>query len=178
MHFNWKKLSINDLEKNYNPREAVFNFSDYIEKYKTLGKEFRKNFLHFRCKLWRYSLQKLDIFGKKTLKNASVHIFIHGGYWRALDKSDHSQLANPFVENNILYFSINHDLCPAVTLSEIIQQVNSAIIWIYNNCKNYGGDKNKITISGHSAGAHLCAMILENNWKNYYLPQILLKVLL
>ena len=77
------------------------------------------------------------IFGKKTLKNASVHIFIHGGYWRALDKSDHSQLANPFVENNILYFSINHDLCPAVTLSEIIQQVNSAIIWIYNNCKNY-----------------------------------------
>ena len=36
MNFNWKKLSINDLEKNYNPREAVFNFSDYIEKYKTL----------------------------------------------------------------------------------------------------------------------------------------------
>ena len=176
MNFNWKKLSINDLEKNYNPREAVFNFSDYIEKYKTLGKEFRKK---LPCILdvsyGDTPLQKLDIFGKKTLKNASVHIFIHGGYWRALDKSDHSQLANPFVENNILYFSINHDLCPAVTLSEIIQQVNSAIIWIYNNCKNYGGDKNKITISGHSAGAHLCAMILENNWKNYYLPPDIIK---
>ena len=59
MDFNWKKLSINDLEKNYNPREAVFNFSDYIEKYKTLGKEFRKKTsLHFGCKLWRYSSSK------------------------------------------------------------------------------------------------------------------------
>ena len=163
MNFSWKNLSINDLEKNYNPREAVFNFSDYIEKYKTLGKEFRKK---LPCILdvsyGDTPLQKLDIFGKKTLKNASVHIFIHGGYWRALDKSDHSQLANPFVENNILYFSINHDLCPAVTLSEIIQQVNSAIIWIYNNCKNYGGDKNKITISGHSAGAYLAAILALN----------------
>ena len=116
-----------------------------------------------------------NIFGKKTLKNACVHIFIHGGYWRALDKSDHSQLANPFVENNILYFSINHDLCPAVTLSEIIQQVISAIIWIYNNCKNYGCDKNKITISGHSAGAHLCAMLLGNSWKDDSLPKDVIK---
>ena len=64
MNFNWKKLSINDLEKNYNPREAVFNFSDYIEEYKTLGKEFRKK---LPCILdvsyGDTPLQKLDIFG-------------------------------------------------------------------------------------------------------------------
>jgi len=176
MNFNWKKLSIKELEKNYNPREAVFNFSDYIQKYKNLGKESRKN---LPCLLdvsyGNTPLQKLDIFGKKTLKNASVHIFIHGGYWRALDKSDHSQLAKPFVENNILYFSINHDLCPTVTLSEIVKQVSSAIIWVYNNCENYGGNKNKITISGHSAGAHLCAMIIENSWEDYYVPKDIIK---
>ena len=75
MNFNWKKLSINDLEKNYNPREAVFNFSDYIEKYKTLGTEFRKK---LPCILdvsyGDTPLQKLDIFGKKTLKNGFFEI--------------------------------------------------------------------------------------------------------
>ena len=176
MKFNWKKLTINELEKNFNPRKAVSNFSDYIEEYKILGKESRKN---IPCILdisyGNNPLQKLDVFGEKSLKNANVHIFIHGGYWRALDKSDHSQLAKPFVENNILYFSINHELCPTVTLSEIVKQVTEAIVWIYNNCKKFGGNKNKITISGHSAGAHLCAMIMENNWDKYNIPKNVIK---
>lgn len=176
MKFNWKNLSLNDLEQNFNPREAVSNFSDYIEEYKILAKKHREE---LPCILdVNYGdtpLQTLDIFGKNKLKNANVHIFIHGGYWRALDKSDHSQLAKPFVENDILYFSINHDLCPKVTLSEIVKQVTSAIVWIYNNCSKYGGNNSKITISGHSAGAHLCAMILENKWEDYDVPKNIIK---
>lgn len=176
MSIDWQKLSLNELEKNYNPREAVSNFTQYIEDYKILAKKTRQE---LPCILdINYadsSLQKLDIFRKKNLKDASVHIFIHGGYWRALDKSDHSQLAKPFVENDIIYFSINHDLCPNVSLSEIVKQVTSAIIWIYNNCSKYGGNKNKITISGHSAGAHLCAMMLNIKWEDYNVPANIIK---
>ena len=139
MHYNWKKLSQKELEKNYNPRESVSNFSTYIEKYKNLGKESRKDLPCILDVSYGNSpLQKVDIFGNKNLKNAHVHIFIHGGYWRALDKSDHSQLARPFVTEGILYFSVNHELCPNVSLSDIVQQVTNAIIWIYNNCKKFG----------------------------------------
>ena len=162
MNFNWKNLSKKELENNYNPRKAVADFSKYILEYKSLGQKTREEIPSIiDVSYGGTPLQKLDIFGKKNLNNANVHIFIHGGYWRALDKSDHSQLAIPFVNNDLLYFSINHELCPHVTLSEIVQQIISAIIWVYKNCKRYGGNPNKITISGHSAGAHLCSMAIN-----------------
>jgi len=176
MNFNWKNLSKKELENNYNPRKAVADFSKYILEYKTLGQKSRKE---LPCILdvsyGDTPLQKLDIFGKKNLNNANVHIFIHGGYWRALDKSDHSQLAIPFVNNDLLYFSINHELCPHVTLSEIVQQIISAIIWVYKNCKKYGGNPNKITISGHSAGAHLCSMAINTEWSKFNVPNDIIK---
>ena len=176
MHYNWKKLSQKELEKNYNPRESVSNFSTYIEKYKNLGKKSRKDLpCILNVSYGNSPLQKVDIFGNKNLKNANVHIFIHGGYWRALDKSDHSQLAKPFVTKDILYFSVNHELCPNVSLSDIVQQVTNAIIWIYNNCKKFGGNPNKISISGHSAGAHLCAMILSSDWSKFNIPIDIIK---
>lgn len=176
MNFNWKNLSKEELENNYNPRKAVSNFSKYIREYKTLGQKSREELpCMLNVSYGDTPLQKLDIFGKKKLNNANVHIFIHGGYWRALDKSDHSQLATPFVNEDLLYFSINHELCPNVTLSEIVQQITSAIIWVYKNCKNYGGNPNKITISGHSAGAHLCSMAINTEWSKFNIPNDIIK---
>ena len=176
MDYNWKKLSKIELEKNYNPRESVANFSTYIEEYKNIGKKSREELPCILEVSYGHSpLQKVDIFGKKNLKKANVHIFIHGGYWRALDKSDHSQLAKPFVKEGILYFSVNHDLCPNVSLSKIVQQITNSIIWIYNNCEKYGGNPDKISISGHSAGAHLCAMMLSIDWSKFNVPTKIIK---
>jgi arylformamidase len=117
-------------------------------------------------------LQKLDIFGKSDKdKLKPLHIFIHGGYWRALDKDYHAHMSVPFNKNNILFFNINYDLCPKVTLSEICDQTIEAIIWIFNNSKNYGGNNKKISISGHSAGAHLVSYLLSIDWSIYDLPK-------
>ena len=117
-------------------------------------------------------LQKLDIFGKNNKEDLKpLHIFIHGGYWRALDKDYHAHMSVPFNKNNILFFNINYDLCPKVTLSDICDQAIEAIIWIFNNSKNYGGNKKKISISGHSAGAHLVSYLLSIDWSKYDLPK-------
>ena len=176
MNFNWKNLSKKELENNYNPRNAVADFSKYILEYKSLGQKSREELPGMiDVSYGGTPLQKLDIFGNKKLDNANVHIFIHGGYWRALDKSDHSQLAIPFVNEDLLYFSINHELCPNVTLSEIVEQIISAIIWVYKNCKKYGGNPNKITISGHSAGAHLCSMAINTEWSKFNIPNDVIK---
>lgn len=176
MNYNWKKLSQTELERNYNPRASVSDFSSYIKKYKILGKKSREELPCILDVSYGNSLlQKVDVFGKKNLKNANVHIFIHGGYWRALDKSDHSQLAKPFVKEGILYFSVNHELCPNVSLSKIVEQVTKSIIWIYKNCEKYGGNPHKISISGHSAGAHLCAMMLANDWNRFNVPTDIIK---
>ena len=169
----YNSLSTEELEKNFNPRESVENFSHYLEDSLLKSKDL-KNQTHFyeNIAYGKGPLQKLDIFGKNNKEDLKpLHIFIHGGYWRALDKDYHAHMSVPFNKNNILFFNVNYDLCPKVTLSDICDQAIDAIIWIFNNSKNYGGNNKKISISGHSAGAHLVSYLLSIDWSKYDLPK-------
>ena len=176
MTLDWKKFSCKEIEKHFNPRIAVPNFDKYIKEAQQKAKLARKKLPNnLDVPYGNHPLEKLDIFSKNNLQNAPVHIFIHGGYWRALDKSDHSHLALPFVKKNCIYFSLNYGLCPEVKLSEISKQIFKAIRWVYNNCEKYGGNKKNINISGHSAGAHLCAILTNYKWNKIKLPENIIK---
>ena len=169
----YNNLSTEELEKNFNPRESVENFSHYLEDSLLKSKDVKKQtHIYENIAYGKGPLQKLDIFGKNNKEVLKpLHIFIHGGYWRALDKDYHAHMSVPFNKNNILFFNINYDLCPKVTLSDICDQAIEAIIWIFNNSKNYGGNNKKISISGHSAGAHLVSYLLSIDWSKYDLPK-------
>ena len=137
----YNSLSTEELEKNFNPRESVENFSHYLEDSLLKSKDVKKQtHIYENIAYGKGPLQKLDIFGKNNKEDLKpLHIFIHGGYWRALDKDYHAHMSVPFNKNNILFFNINYDLCPKVTLSDICDQAIEAIIWIFNNSKNYRG---------------------------------------
>jgi arylformamidase len=114
--------------------------------------------------------EKLDIFtAAKSTKTraASVLIFIHGGYWRSLDKADQSFLAPAFTESGSCVVIPNYSLCPAVTVSDIVLQLVKAVAWVYKNIDKYGGDPQRITVAGHSAGGHLVAMLLSCLWQKF-----------
>ena len=176
MTLDWKKFSRKELEKHFNPRIAVPNFEKYIIEAQQKAALTRKSLPNqLDISYGKHHLQKLDIFCKKNLNNAPVHIFIHGGYWRALDKFDHSHLAEPFVNRDCLYISVNYGLCPNVTLTNISKHIKESILWIYKNCKKYGGNPKNINISGHSAGAHLSAMMVNFNWEKINLPKNIIK---
>ena len=176
MTLDWEKFSNKEIEKHFNPRIAVPNFDKYIKEAQKKAELARKKLpKSLDIPYGNHPLEKLDIFSKKHIQNAPVHIFIHGGYWRALDKADHSHLATPFVEQNCIYFSINYGLCPSIKLSEIKNQVFGAITWIYNNCRKFGGNPNNINISGHSAGAHLCAILTNFSWDTMNIPKDIIK---
>ena len=166
-------LSTKELEKNFNPRESVEDFNHCLETSLSKSKNVKKlNDIYENIAYGKGPLQKLDIFGKNDKQNLKpLHIFIHGGYWRALDKDYHAHMSVPFNKNNILFFNVNYDLCPKVSISDICEQIIEAIIWIFNNSKNYGGNNKKISISGHSAGAHLVSYLLSVDWSIYSLPK-------
>ena len=166
-------LSTKELEKNFNPRESVEDFSHCLETSLSKSKNVKKlNDIYENIAYGKGPLQKLDIFGKNDKQNLKpLHIFIHGGYWRALDKDYHAHMSVPFNKNNILFFNVNYDLCPKVSISDICEQIIESIIWIFNNSKNYGGNNKKISISGHSAGAHLVSYLLSVDWSIYSLPK-------
>jgi arylformamidase len=113
--------------------------------------------------------ETLDIFPAKQ-KNAPVVVFIHGGYWRSLDKADHSFVAPPLHDMGACVVVVNYALCPGteeapVTIPDIAQQMAKALAWTWHNIAQYGGNPQQVVVAGHSAGGHLAAMLLACDWK-------------
>ena len=110
--------------------------------------------------------ETLDIFAAPGAKDAPVLIYIHGGYWRALDKKDQSFVATPFVQAGAVVALPNHTLAPAVTVQHIVLQLVQAVAWVHRHIATFGGDPRHIVVAGHSAGAHLAAMMLACRWRD------------
>ena len=104
-----------------------------------------------------------------------MHIFFHGGGYRSQDKYNFSFVAGPLVERGAVVVIPNYGLCPAVGLDDIVAQTRRSIAWVYRHARIMGGDPNAITISGHSAGAHIVARALEACWDDHGAPDDVIK---
>ena len=123
--------------------------------------------------------ERLDVFAAQR-PGSPVLVFIHGGYWRALDKSDHSFVAPAFVQAGAAVVVINYGLCPAQTIDQSALQCARALAWVWRHAASFGGDASRLVVVGHSAGAHLAAMLLSCHWAQVGadLPPRLLKAAL
>jgi arylformamidase len=108
--------------------------------------------------------ESVDIF-PSAVPDAPVLIYIHGGYWRSLDKSDFSFVAPSFVADGAMVVVPNYALCPAVTIEDIALQMVKAVVWTWRHAAAHGGNPDRLAVVGHSAGAHLAAMLLSCRWK-------------
>jgi arylformamidase len=111
-------------------------------------------------------LHTLDIFLADT-RNAPLHMLIHGGYWRSLDKSDFSDKVGALVEAGVTVAAVNYSLCPAVTIAAIVEETRQAAAWLWREAPALGCDQARFQISGHSAGGHLTAMLVATDWPRY-----------
>ena len=106
--------------------------------------------------------QVVDLFPAERPRGALL--FIHGGYWRALDKDDHSFIAPPFVAEGIGVAVVNYDLCPAVRIADIAEQCRQAVDWLTREGESHGVPARRLIVGGHSAGGHLTAMMFATDW--------------
>lgn len=118
-------------------------------------------------------LLSLDIYyNSDTDTKKPIVVYIHGGGWCLGDKANKIEnKVNLFRSLNYIFVSVNYRLSPfpfepsnpdRIKYPDHNIDVADALLWIYNNIEQYGGNKDKIALLGHSAGAHLVALTGTN----------------
>jgi len=151
----------------YNPRLTVSGYEEVFERWETDSERARARLdCYLDVPYGASDAETLDVFRAKG-RSRGLLMFIHGGYWRSLDKKRFSFVAPPLVEAGVTVAVVNYALCPAVQVSDIVMQMVQAGAWLYRNGANFGAPAAKLGAYGHSAGGHLTAMMLACDWPRY-----------
>jgi arylformamidase len=150
------------LDALFNNRAAVPDFAQTVAAWQRSGVAALKTPGWHRDVVYGPGLnQNLDLLvpKRKGAARAPLFVFIHGGYWQALDKSDVRGLAPAFAAKGIAYATLNYALCPAVGIDAIVAQMRAAVDYLWFHAPQFGCDPQRIFVGGHSAGGHLAAML-------------------
>ncbi|HVB49642.1 MAG TPA: alpha/beta hydrolase [Burkholderiales bacterium] len=165
------------FSREYNARAAIPEHAQIFARWAERSARTRASMVCYLDRVYGPSPgETLDIFPARKGDGTAL-LFIHGGYWRSLDKSDFSFLAPAWVDAGVSLVVVNYELCPKVTIEEIVKQTLRASAWLWLHCEDYGMDQDRLYVSGHSAGAHLTAMMMAAQWSVYdrRLPKELFK---
>ncbi|MDH3451282.1 MAG: alpha/beta hydrolase [Gammaproteobacteria bacterium] len=151
------------LDAQYDNRAKVPAFAEYMDRWQRLSRETRERLSAQLNVAYGPSREEvLDIFPGRP--GAPIHIFYHGGYWRALHKDDFSFVVDSLQPTGVTTVIVNYALVPSVDMAELVRQCRAALAWVWHNAASFGGDRERIYISGHSAGGHLVAMMMATDW--------------
>lgn len=154
------KLDADAVAKGYDNRAAVPGFAQWFARWAADSRAARER---YRPALdLRYGpgpKETLDLYLPGGPARGTL-VFIHGGYWRALDKADHGFVAAPFVEAGHAVAVVNYDLCPDVTIAAIVEAMRRALAWLLREGARHGADPAHVVVAGHSAGGHLAAELV------------------
>jgi arylformamidase len=126
--------------------------------------------------------QKLDIYlpPDARARDLPVMVNIHGGAWRWGYKEWMGLNAPPIIATGAIYVSVEYALAPGARYPSQLDDCTAAVAWVHENISRYGGDPNRICIGGHSAGAHLAALVTlrRDRLDRFKLPQDVIKACL
>jgi len=150
-----------DYEVEYNNRARVPEHPAIFERWQRDAATFRTNhkYAELGLRFGPSDRQCIDLFWPDARRDAKIVVFIHGGYWRSLDPFLFSHLAAGPNARGLALALTGHDLCPSVTIAQIIEQQRAALAFLG---ERHGG---RLVVSGHSAGGHLAACMLATDWR-------------
>lgn len=160
--------------------DAAYDQSKYAPNLRQIVTRYATNSEAVRARLGtprRYAygptpIEALDIYTTKRA-DAPINIFVHGGAWRGGLAKDYSFPAELFVHAGAHYVAL--DFINVIeangSLTPMAEQVRRAVAWVYRNARSFGGDPDRIYLSGHSSGGHLAGVVLVTDWrKDFNLP--------
>src|SRR6516162_5697286 len=156
-----------DYEAEYNNRARVPEHPEIFARWAREAEDYRAEAMKERraelgLQYGDTPRQTIDLFSPKRAAEAPLALFIHGGYWRSLDPSMFSQAARGANAHGIGVAVAGYDLCPEVTIAEIIDQIRHACLFLWLRTGR------RMMVYGHSAGGHLAAAMLATDWRGLY----------
>jgi arylformamidase len=156
-----------DYEFEYNLRARVPEHAEIFDAWARDAELYRAEMLKRDCAELGLSYgdtprQFIDLFLPDARENAPLVIYIHGGYWRALDPSSSSHMARGLNRRGVAVAVAGYDLCPVVTIGDIIEQMRRACVFLWQRFSR------PMVACGHSAGGHLTAALVGTDWPALY----------
>jgi len=174
----WLDLDQRELDDAYDQSKYAANLAQIVKRYATNSEQVRARLgAPKRLAYGPTPIEGLDLYPTQK-PNAPVHVFIHGGAWRSGLAKDAAYQAETFVNAGAHYLAVdfNNVLETKGDLMPMADQVRRAVAWVYKNAASFGGDANRIYLSGHSSGGHLAGVVLTTDWqKGFGLPKDVLK---
>jgi len=160
-------LAAIDYETEYNNRARVPEHAEIFARWAREAELFRADALKVGNAELGLSYgdtprQTIDLFLPSTREGAPLAMFVHGGWWRSLEPSSFSQMARGLNAHGIAVAVAGYDLCPNVTIADIIEQIRRACVFLWQRFEQ------RMLVYGHSAGGQLAAAMTATDWPALY----------
>lgn len=153
------------LDEQYNNRAKVHDFDAVVRDWGGRSEAFRNRTAGFlNLAYGKGERETLDIFPAATL-GGPLHVFFHGGYWQAMDKSFFHFVGEELYRQGAHVAFVNYPLAPKATLDSIVSACRRSVSWLCKRSRELIGDTSGIYVSGHSAGGNLLGMLMATPWE-------------
>jgi arylformamidase len=173
----WLYMDQKELDDAYDQSVWAPNQAHVSKRRALLSESIRARLKPDRIAYGPTEIEQIDIY-RTTRGNAPIQIFIHGGAWRGGSAKDSAYPAEMFVTAGAIFIAVDFVSIDQAggNLMTIADQVRRAVAWVYKNASRFGGDPNRLYLSGHSSGAHLSGVVLVTDWqKDFGLPMDIVK---
>jgi arylformamidase len=154
----YRGYTLPDLARQYSPRFQT-NMNVLFKQWSKDGARFRAGHAGLDLCYGPGRYETFDLFLPQGVERPPVWIFVHGGYWQASDKVQHAQFAKGMLDAGYAVVMANYGLAPETPLTTIVQQVSRLLSYLADQAQNLSIDASRLHLAGHSAGAHIAAMI-------------------
>ena len=156
------------LDHEYNTRAWAKDYQETLDRHRSQGETVRQSPGALLAIPWGAKpRQRLDLLLPKAQRGPLV-VYLHGGFWqfRSSGKEGGAFLAPEFLKRGIAYAGVSYELCPAVNMDQMVLQIREAVSWLVHRAPGFGFEIDRLTLVGHSAGAHLAAMVALADWES------------
>lgn len=167
---NWETMSQDELEKQYSPSRWSHRMTpdEVVKSHVTALKAGTENAqrisqTQLNIPYGEGEDEKLDMYMPHNFSpNCPLLIYIHGGYWQFLSKEESGFMAASLVPKGVAVVAVDYSIAPKGNMDLMVSQVRASVVSIMQRYPS-----SELYLCGHSAGAHLVAMVLSADWSKY-----------